>query len=81
MVLVLGYSLAFTLQYAFVALPIDLMEVFRAALGTAYVNFEEYGFVLETGRGEPTPDTIVRIAQEYGIPAEEILSIDTTTSA
>jgi hypothetical protein len=61
--------------YAYVAVRADRLEAFMSAQtqGTWYP--ENFGVILESGEGEPSPEVRERMTREYGFNHEAMLDI------
>ena len=61
--------------YAYVAVRADRLEDFMKAQEAGLFYPDEYGVVVEAGEGDPSPEVMQRMEQEYGFNHEGMLDI------
>lgn len=61
--------------YAYVAIRADKLEAFMDAQRKGLFYPEDYGMVIESGEGEPTPEVKERMTREYGFNHEAMVDI------
>jgi hypothetical protein len=77
-ILLRGYSPEMQLQYAYVAVRGDQVADFRKALLQPTFVLDDYGIILESGTGEPTPEVMQRMERDYTFNHAGMLTIDTS---
>lgn len=75
LVLVRGESPEGRPIFAYVAIRADNMEAFMAAQARGTFYPEDFGIVIESGSGEPTPDVRERMTRDYGFNLEAMADI------
>ena len=59
--------------YAYVAVRADKLEAFMAAQAQSIFSPEEYGMILESGTGDPSPEICEKMEKEYGFNHEKMM--------
>lgn len=63
--------------YAYVAVRADIVDSFLAAQKTGTFYPEDYGVILESGKGEPSPEVKEKMETEYGFDHKALEDITT----
>lgn len=79
--LVRGESPEKTPIYAYVAVRADKLEEFMEAQKTGMFFPEDYGVIIESGEGDPTPEIREKMEREYGFNHEMMLDVPDATAA
>ena len=74
--LIRGYSPEEVQQFAYVSIPFNKLEPFKAAVKTGDFDVGDYGAILAGGEGDPTPDTMQYIEDEYNFSHQDIAYVD-----
>lgn len=61
--------------YAYVAVRADKLEEFMEAQKTGMFYPEDYGVIIESGEGEPTPEIREKMEKEYGFNHELMVDV------
>ncbi len=61
--------------YAYVAVRADKLEEFMEAQKTGMFYPEDYGVIIESGEGEPTPEIRAKMEKEYGFNHELMVDV------
>lgn len=61
--------------YAYVAVRADKLEEFMEAQKTGMFYPEDYGVIIESGEGEPTPEIRAKMEKEYGFNHELMVNV------
>lgn len=67
--------------FAYVGVRADKLKEFMQAQERGTFYPEEYGVVIESGEGEPTPEVRLRMERDYGFDHAGMLDIDDADSA
>lgn len=68
-----GFDPEGTPIYAYVAVRADRMQEFMEAQRRGNFAPEDYGVIIEAGTGEPTPEVMKRMEEEYGFNHEKMV--------
>lgn len=61
--------------YAYVAVRADMLEAFMAAQQKPDFNPEDYGVIVESGTGDPSPEVLERMEKDYGFNHEQVVHL------
>lgn len=61
--------------YAYVAIRADKLEAFMEAQKEGTFYPEDYGIIVESGEGEPSPEVKAKMTKEYGFNHEAMMDI------
>lgn len=67
--------------YAYIAVRADRLQEFMEAQKSGTFFPEDYGMILESGEGEPTPEVKAKMTQEYGFNHDAMVDIEGTQGA
>src|SRR5688572_8218775 len=67
--------------FAYVAIRADKLEEFMTAQKTGAFSPEEFGVVIESGRGEPSDEIKQKMTTEYGFNHEAMVDIPNVEKA
>lgn len=61
--------------YAYVGVRADRLEAFMEAQKGGVFYPEDYGVIIESGEGEPSPEVMQKMEEEYGFNHEKMVNI------
>lgn len=67
--------------YAYVAVRADKLEEFMEAQKSGLFYPQEYGVIIESGEGEPTPEIRQKMEKEYGFNHQGMVDIPSPEKA
>lgn len=67
--------------YAYVAIRADRLEAFMEAQRNGLFHPEDFGMVIESGEGEPSPEVKERMTREYGFNHQATVDIPDAAKA
>lgn len=67
--------------YAYVAVRADKLEEFMAAQKSGMFYPEDFGVIIESGEGDPTPEVRERMERDYGFNHTLMIDIPDATHA
>jgi hypothetical protein len=79
--LIRGENPAGKKMYAYVAIRADKLEAFMAAQKQGTFYPEDYGIILESGEGDPSPEVQQKMTKEYGFNHEGMMDIPSVEKA
>lgn len=76
LILLYGYTLDGRRQYAYAAIKGDKLEPLRNALESESFRLSDYGFIIHSGLGEPSPEVKEWVQQHYGFNHDDTLVLE-----
>ncbi len=75
-ILLRGYTPDMQRQYAYVAIRGDLIEQFKKATLQETFDIGKYGLILKSGLGDPTPDEMREMEEQYNFDHSKMIVVD-----
>lgn len=76
--MVRGYAADGNLYFCYVAIPGDKLAAFKKAMDAkSGLDVEQFGVILEWGQGDPSPEVMKRMQDEYGFKHENMIDVST----
>lgn len=76
LILIRGYNADKELQYAYVMVRLDALVKLEKSMKKSTFKIQDYGHVIEWGVGNPTPEVMQKMKDEYGFDHTSGLIMD-----